>query len=382
MDYKKEALEIHAKNKGKIEIKSKVPLKTNKDLALAYTPGVAEVCLAISKDRSKAYQYTQRSNMIAVVSDGSRVLGLGNIGPEAALPVMEGKAILFKEFGDVDAFPICLNTQDPEEIITAVKNIAPNFGGINLEDIASPKCFEIEERLKQELDIPVFHDDQHGTAIAVLAGLINALKVANKKLETAKIVITGAGAAGSSIIKILKDAKASNIIAFDADGVIHKQRENMDKQITKLAEITNPNGFSGNLEQAMESADIFIGVSAPNIVSEKMVASMNENSIVFSLANPIPEITPEKAKKGGARIIATGRSDYPNQINNLLCFPGIFRGMLDTGLPEITQEIKIAAAYAIAELVTEEELGPDCIIPSVFNKKVAQSIAKTIQGFK
>ncbi|MCK5044674.1 NADP-dependent malic enzyme [Candidatus Parcubacteria bacterium] len=382
MDYKKQALKMHLKHKGKLEIKSKVPLKTNKDLSLAYTPGVAEPCLAIAEKKEKVYDYTSRGNTIAIVSDGSRVLGLGNIGPEAALPVMEGKAILFKEFGNVDAFPICLNTQDAEEIIKTVKNIAPVFGGINLEDIASPKCFEIEERLKKELDIPVFHDDQHGTAVVVLAGLINALKLVNKKIETAKIIVNGTGAAGSAIIKILAANKAKNMIAFNLDGVLDKERKHLDSYTMKLAKITNHDGFNGNLEQAMESADVFIGVSAPNVVSEKMVASMAKDSIVFTLANPVPEIMPEKAKKAGAKIVATGRSDYPNQINNLLCFPGLFRGILDARLPSITPEIKIAAAYAIAKLVTKKQLKPNYIIPSALDKNVGKAIAKAIKKLK
>ena len=382
MDYKKQALKMHAKYKGKLEIKSKVPLKTNKDLALAYTPGVAEPCLAIAEKKEKAYDYTFRGNTIAIVSDGTRVLGLGNIGPEAALPVMEGKAILFKEFGNVDAFPICLNTQDVEEIIRTVKNIAPVFGGINLEDIASPKCFEIEERLKKELDIPVFHDDQHGTAVVVLAGLINALKLVKKKIETAKIVVNGTGAAGSAIIKILAASKAQNIIAFNLGGAVHKKRKGLNKYTKELAKLTNHDGFNGNLEQAMESADVFIGVSAPNVVSEKMVASMAKDSIVFTLANPVPEIMPEKAKKAGARVIATGRSDYPNQINNLLCFPGLFRGILDARLPSITPEIKIAAAQAIAKLVTKKQLSSNYIVPSALDKNVGRAIAKAIKKIK
>ena len=382
MDYKKQALKMHAKYRGKLEIKSKIPLKTNKDLALAYTPGVAEPCLAIAKDKEKAYEYTFRGNTIAIVSDGSRVLGLGNIGPEAALPVMEGKAILFKEFGNVDAFPICLDTQDVEEIIRTVKNIAPVFGGINLEDIASPKCFEIEERLKKELNIPVFHDDQHGTAVVVLAGLINALKLVNKKIETAKIIVNGTGAAGSAIIKILAASGSKNIIAFNLGGAVHEKRKDLDSYTKKLIKITNPTGFNGNLEQAMGSADVFIGVSAPNVVKEKMVASMAKDSIVFTLANPVPEIMPEKAKKAGARVVATGRSDYPNQINNLLCFPGLFRGILDARLPEITPEIKIAAAQAIAKLVTKKQLSSNYIVPSALDKNVGKAIAKAIKKIK
>ena len=357
---------------------SKVPLDTADCLACAYTPGVAEVCLAISKNKKRAYDLTSRSTMIAVVSDGSRVVGLGNNGPEAALPVMEGKAILFKEFGNVDAFPICLATQDTEEIIKTVKNISPVFGAINLEDIASPKCFEIEERLKKELDIPVFHDDQEGTAIAILAGLINALRLAGKKIETAKMIINGAGAAGNATTKLLVAAGAKNIIVIDTAGAIYQGRPNLDKYKAELAEITNPEKFTGNLGEALEGADAFIGVSAPKIVNASMVASMAENPIIFALANPIPEIMPEEAKKGGARIIATGRSDYHNQINNLLVFPGLFRGILDARIKRVSDKTKIAAAHAIAALVPKSKLKPEYIIPSALDKKVAKAVAKAV----
>ncbi|MFH1657089.1 MAG: NADP-dependent malic enzyme [bacterium] len=380
MDYKKRALALHAKYRGKVEIKSKIPIKTKTDLALAYTPGVAEVSLAIAKDKTLINKYTFRGNAVAIVTDGSRVLGLGNIGPEAALPVMEGKAILFKEFGNIDAFPICLATQDTEEIIKTVKNIAPVFAGINLEDIASPKCFEVENRLKKELNIPVFHDDQHGTAIVVLAGLINALKFTKRKAEEVKIVINGAGSAGTAIGKILVAHGVQNIIMFDIDGAIYKNRKKgMDKYKEELAKITNQAKFNGNLKEAMQSADVFIGVSAPNLVTKEMIATMAPDPIVFTLANPIPEIMPEEAKKGGAKVVATGRSDYPNQINNLLCFPGIFRGVIDAGLPQITAEIKIAAALAIASLIPQSQLRADYIIPSALDKKVPQAIARAIK---
>lgn len=379
MDYKIKALQLHAKHKGKIEIKSKVPLRNKTDLSLVYTPGVAEVSLAIAKDKSLINKYTSRGNSVAIVTDGSRVLGLGNIGPEAALPVMEGKAILFKEFGGIDAYPICLNTQDTEEIITTVKNIAPGFAGINLEDIASPKCFEVEERLKKELNIPVFHDDQHGTAIVVLAGLINALKL-TKRNKDAKIIINGAGSAGTAIGKILTTYGFKNIVMFDIDGVIYKGRDKgMDKYKEELASLTNQTNFKGNLKEAMHGADIFIGVSAPNVVDKDMIKSMAPDPIVFTLANPTPEIMPVEAKKGGAKIIATGRSDYPNQINNLLCFPGIFRGVIDAGLTQITYGIKIATAQAIAGLISPGKLRHDYIIPSALNKKVPKAIAKAIK---
>jgi len=379
MDYGKEALKIHSKRQGKLEIVSKVSLKTKKCLASAYTPGVADVCVAISKDKASSYKYTTRGNMIAIVTDGSRVLGLGNIGPEAAMPVMEGKAILFKEFGGVDAFPICLATQDKEEIIKTVKNIAPSFGGINLEDIESPKCFEITERLQKELDIPVFHDDQDGTAIAVLAGLINALKVVVKKIESAKIVLSGAGAAGNAIAKLLVFAGAKNLIICDSRGAIYKGRPGLDEYKEKLAEMTNLTGFRGNLKETLKGADIFIGVSAPKILSAEMVKMMAKDPVIFALANPVSEIIPEEAKKGGAKVVATGRSDYPNQINNLLCFPGLFRGVLDARLMKITQETELAVAFAIAHLVSQKELSANYIVPSVLDKRVAKAVAKAVQ---
>ncbi len=379
MNYGKRSLKLHLKHKGKLEIKSKVSLGTKDCLACAYTPGVAEVCLAIAKNKSLVYDYTSRHNLIAVITDGSRVLGLGNIGPEAALPVMEGKAILFKEFGNVDAFPICLATQDTEEIIRTIKNIAPGFGGINLEDIESPKCFEVEERLKKELKIPVFHDDQHGTAIAILSGLINALKLTKRKIETARIIISGAGAAGTAAAKLLVKAGAKNLIVCDSRGSLYKGRIESEKYKEEIAAITNLEKFKGNMIEAIKDAEVFIGVSAPKILTGEMVRTMAKDPVIFALANPTPEIMPEEAGKAGAKIIATGRSDYDNQINNLLVFPGIFRGILDAKLPQITEEMKIRAAYAIAGLIPKNKLAPDYIIPSVLDKRVAKAVAKSIK---
>lgn len=379
MNHSKKSLQLHLKNKGKIEIKSKISLKTKNDLALVYTPGVAAVCMAIAKDKKTVYKYTSRNNLIAIITDGSRVLGLGNIGPEAALPVMEGKAILFKEFGDVDAFPICLATQDIEEMIKTIKNITPSFSGINLEDIESPKCFEIEERLKKELSIPVFHDDQHGTAIAILAGLLNSLKLTGRKIETARIIINGAGAAGTATAKLLIKAGAKNLIICDSKGIIYQERkENMEPYKDQLALITNKEKLRGNIYDALCGAEVFIGVSAPKILTGEMIRTMAKDPVIFALANPIPEITPKEAKNAGARIIGTGRSDYPNQINNLLVFPGIFRGILDAKLPQITEEMKISAAYAIAGLVPKNKLTPDYIIPSVLDRRVAKTVAKAV----
>lgn len=380
MNYGKKSLKLHFKNKGKIEIKSKIPLKTKNDLACAYTPGVAEVCLAIAKDKKTVYDYTSRNNLIAIVTDGSRVLGLGNIGPEAALPVMEGKAILFKKFGNVDAFPICLATQDVEEIIKTVKNIAPVFGAINLEDIASPKCFEIEERLKKELDIPVFHDDQEGTAIAILAGLINALKLSKREITNAKIILSGAGAAGNATAKLLTAAGAKNLIVCDSKGAIYNSRVGNDKYKAELASLTNPKNFQGTMAEALINADAFIGVSAPKILTQEMIRAMAKNPIIFALANPIGEIAPKEARKAGAKIIGTGRSDYPNQINNLLVFPGLFRGILDARAKEITDKTKIAAAYAIANLVPKNKLAPNYIVPAAIDKRAAKAVAKSIKN--
>ena len=378
MNYNEESLKLHEKYKGKIEVISKVKVETREDLSLAYTPGVAEPCRMIAKNEEDVYKYTSKGNLIAVVTDGSAVLGLGNIGPKAALPVMEGKAILFKEFADVDAFPICIDSQDVDVIVDTVRLISPGIGGINLEDISAPRCFEIEERLKKELDIPVFHDDQHGTAVVVLAGIINALKVVDKKLEEVKAVVNGAGAAGISISKLLLRAGIKDIVLCDIKGILDKNDAELDPVRKDMANITNNADKKGSLKDAMAGADIFIGVSAPNIVTEDMVASMNENAIVFAMANPVPEISPELAKAGGARIIGTGRSDYPNQVNNVLAFPGIFRGAMDVRAKEINEEMKLAAAYAIAELIKEEELNEVYIIPSPLNKSVSIKVAEAV----
>jgi malate dehydrogenase (oxaloacetate-decarboxylating) len=363
---------------GKIRIQSKAPLTTREDLSMAYTPGVARVCMAIHDAPESAYKLTIKKNTIAIVSDGTAVLGLGDIGPEAAMPVMEGKAMLFKEFGGVDAFPICLATKDTEEIIRTVKNIAPAFGGINLEDISAPRCFEIEDRLKSELDIPVFHDDQHGTAVVVLAALINALKIVQKRMEDLKIVVTGVGAAGVACSKILMQAGAKNVIGFDRTGAIYKGRtEHMNSMKQWFAENTNPSGFSGSLHEAMQGADLFMGLSGPGTIKAEDLKKMNKDGIVFAMANPTPEIMPEEAAPY-VRIVATGRSDYPNQINNVLCFPGIFRGALDCRASEINEEMKLAAALAIANTISEDELTEDYIIPGVFDQSVAKSVAKAV----
>jgi malate dehydrogenase (oxaloacetate-decarboxylating) len=374
------SIKLSKKIGGKIEIWSKVKL-TEKNLAVLYTPGVAEVSKAIAKDKKLSFSYTMRKNCVAVISDGSAVLGLGNIGPEAALPVMEGKALLFKELGGVDAIPIVLATQDTEEIIKTIKYLAPTFGGINLEDICAPRCFEIEERLKKELDIPVFHDDQHGTAIVVLAGLINALKVVKKDLVKIKIVISGTGAAGVAIAKLLIKAGAKNIIMLDRMGIIFKERlEGLNNSKMEIAKITNPENVRGNVRDALTGADVFIGVSAPNILTEEDVAQMNKNSIVFAMANPIPEIMPDRAKAGGARIVATGRSDFANQINNVLAFPGIFRGVLDNKIKKITEEHKIKVAYAIADLIKKPT--SDKIIPKALDKNVVKKVASVFKKYK
>ena len=362
---------------GKIRVANKVPLKTRDDLSMAYTPGVARVCMAINKDPEKVHQLTIKRNSVAVVTDGTAVLGLGDIGPEASLPVMEGKAMLFKEFGKIDAFPIALNTKDPEEIIKAVKYIAPVFGGINLEDISAPRCFEIEDRLKKELDIPVFHDDQHGTAVVVLAALLNALKIVKKDIGSLKIVVTGVGAAGVACSKIIMSAGAKNIIGFDRTGAIYKGRENMNFMKEWFAENTNPTGFKGSLKEALEGADLFLGLSGPGTVEAPDLAKMNRDPIVFAMANPTPEVMPEEAAPY-VRIMATGRSDYPNQINNVLCFPGIFRGALDCHARDINEEMKLAAAEAIASVVSPKELCEDYIIPGCFNPKVAESVAAAV----
>lgn len=380
MTTNEKALELHEKWQGKLETVSKTPVKTREALALAYTPGVAEPCKVIAKDREAAYTYTWKANTIAVVSDGSAVLGLGNIGPQAAMPVMEGKAVLFKEFGGVNAVPICLDTQDTEEIIRAVTWLAPGFGGINLEDISAPRCFEIEERLKETLDIPVFHDDQHGTAIVVLAGTINALKIVGKKKEDCRVVINGAGAAGVAIAKLLLNYGFTDIIMCNRGGVVHKQRIDLNPVMQKMTECTNPRQIMGTLADAMKKSDIFIGVSAPNTVTRDMVASMNRDAIIFAMANPVPEIMPDEAKAAGARIVGTGRSDFPNQINNVVAFPGIFRGALEGRAPQITEEMKLAAALALADLVPESELNEDNIMPEAFDPKTADAVAEAVKA--
>ncbi|PIR66564.1 MAG: NAD-dependent malic enzyme [Parcubacteria group bacterium CG10_big_fil_rev_8_21_14_0_10_36_14] len=377
MSLKEEALEFHRKNKGKLEIKSMIPLKTREDLSLAYTPGVAFACQEIAANKEMVYEYTSKGRLVAIVTDGSAVLGLGNIGAEASLPVMEGKAQLFKEFGGVDAFPIALKTQDTEEIIKIVKNISPVFGGINLEDISAPRCFEIEERLINELNIPVFHDDQHGTAIVVLAGLTNASKLANKKISEMKIVINGAGAAGMAVAKILFAGGAKNIILLDSRGIIWDGREEgMNKVKDEMAKITNMEKLEGGLAEAVKGSDVFIGVSQPNILTKEMVRSMNDNPIIFAMANPIPEIMPDEAHEAGANLIATGRSDFPNQINNVLAFPGLFRGVLQNGIKKITMEMKLSAAKALADYIKEPT--SEYFIPGPFDEGVAEAVAKSI----
>lgn len=379
MDYNALSLKMHEEHQGKIGIVSKVQVKTREDLSTAYTPGVAEPCRKIHAKKSDVYRYTAKKNLVAVVTDGTAVLGLGDIGPEAALPVMEGKAILFKEFADVDAFPICLDTKDTEEIIATVKRIAPGFGGINLEDISAPRCFEIERRLKEELDIPVFHDDQHGTAIVVAAGLLNALKLVGKTMEQVNIVINGAGSAGISICKLLMQFGAGNVVLVDRNGAVSRDEDWLNGAQRSMAEVTNKDNERGPLTEIIKGKDVFIGVSAPNVVTAEMVSAMNHDAIVFAMANPVPEIMPEEAKKGGARVIATGRSDYPNQINNVLVFPGIFRGALDALATDITEEMKLAAARAIAAIVKDDELTEDYIIPGAFNLDVAKAVAAEVE---
>ena len=378
MDYNSLSLKMHEEHKGKVEVVSKVAVKNRDDLSTAYTPGVAEPCRKIRDNKADVYKYTCKGNMVAVVSDGTAVLGLGDIGPEAAIPVMEGKSILFKEFGGVDAFPICLDTKDVDEIVETVKRIAPVFGGINLEDISAPRCFEIEKRLKEELDIPVFHDDQHGTAIVVSAGLINALKLVGKPFDEANVVINGAGSAGISICKLLLQLGIGNVVLVDRQGALCPGQDWMNPAQAEMAEITNKDRQTGSLAEIMKGKDVFVGVSAPNIVTAEMVASMAADPIVFAMANPTPEIMPEEAAKGGVRVMATGRSDYPNQINNGLVFPGIFRGALDAKATGITEEMKMAAAKAIASIVTDDELKEDYIIPGAFDERVAKVVAKAV----
>ena len=374
------ALKLHEEWQGKLEIRSKAQVRSKEDLALAYTPGVAEPCKLIAEDKDLAYKYTIKSNTIAVVSDGSAVLGLGNIGPHAAMPVMEGKAVLFKEFGGVNAIPICLDTQDTEEIIKAVKVLAPGFGGINLEDISAPRCFEIEERLKEMLDIPVFHDDQHGTAIVVLAGIINGLKVVGKEKEACKVVVNGAGSAGIAITKLLLSYGFKNVTLCDKVGILNKKTEGLNWMQEKMMEVTNPDQLSGSLSDALKGADIFVGVSAPGIVTKEMASQMNKDAIMFAMANPVPEIMPDLAKEAGVRVIGTGRSDFPNQVNNVLVFPGIFRGALEVRAKQITEEMKLAAAVALAGLVPDEELSDVNILPAAFDPRVADVISSAVKA--
>ena len=378
MDYAKESLKLHYELKGKLEITPRAKVDSKEALSLAYTPGVAEPCLVIQKDVEKSYELTRRWNTVAVVTDGTAVLGLGDIGPEAGMPVMEGKCVLFKAFGDVDAIPLCVRTKDVEEIVKTVSLLAGSFGGVNLEDISAPRCFEIEKRLKEVCDIPIFHDDQHGTAVVTLAGLINALKLTGKKIEEVKIVTSGAGAAGIAIIKLLISMGAKNVIMTDREGAIYKGRENLNPIKMEMAEITNLSMEKGRLSDVIKNADVFIGVSAPGTLSKEMVKSMAEKPIIFACANPIPEIFPEDAKAAGAAVVSTGRSDFPNQINNVLCFPGIFRGALDVRAKDINDEMKVAAAYAIAELVSDQELNAEYILPAAFDERVKDAVAKAV----
>ena len=380
MTQSEKALQLHEQWNGKINTTSKCHITSREDLAMAYTPGVAEPCKVIAENKDEAYRYTIKSNTVAIVSDGSAVLGLGNIGAEAALPVMEGKAVLFKEFGGVNAFPICLDTQDTEEIIRTVTHIAPAFGGINLEDISAPRCFEIETRLKEILDIPVFHDDQHGTAIVVLSGIINALKVVGKTKEQCRVVINGAGSAGIAISKLLLNYGFKHLILCDKSGILNKQSENLNWMQKEMMNITNLEGREGTLADAFVGADIFVGVSAPEIVSEEMVASMNPDGILFAMANPVPEIMPDLAKKAGARVVGTGRSDFPNQVNNVIAFPGIFKGALEGRASQITEEMKLAAALAIASLVPESELNENNIMPEAFDSRVADAVSAAVKA--
>ena len=379
MNISEKALLLHEQWNGKLEVVSKAPVKSREDLSIAYTPGVAEPCKVIAQDKEAAYKYTMKANTVAVVSDGSAVLGLGNIGPYAAMPVMEGKAVLFKEFGGVNAVPICLDTQDTEEIIKAVTYLAPAYGGINLEDISAPRCFEIEERLKEILDIPVFHDDQHGTAIVVLAGIINALKVVGKKKEDCRVVVNGAGSAGVAITKLLLTYGFPHITMCDKVGIVSKKTEGLNWMQQKMTEVTNLEQQTGTLADAMKGADIFVGVSAPGIVSAEMVASMNKDAILFAMANPVPEIMPDIAKAAGVRVVGTGRSDFPNQVNNVVAFPGIFKGALEGRAAQITEEMKLAAANAIASLVPDDELSDENIMPEAFNPKVAEVVAAAVK---
>lgn len=378
MDKKEFALQQHEKWAGKIEVITRAEISTPEELAVAYTPGVAEPCLKIAEDTSLSYKYTRRHNMVAVVTDGTAVLGLGDIGPEAGMPVMEGKCALFKAFGDVDAFPLCVRSKDVDEIVKTVSLLAGSFGGVNLEDISAPRCFEIERKLKECCDIPIFHDDQHGTAVVVCAALINALKLTGKKMEEVKVVTSGAGAAGIAIIRLLVSLGLKNVIMCDRTGAIYKGREGLNQEKAQMAEITNKNCLKGGIGEIIKGADVFIGVSGPGTLTKEMVASMGEKPILFTMANPVPEIMPEEAKEAGAAVVGTGRSDFPNQINNVLAFPGIFRGALDVRASDINDEMKVAAAYAIAGLIKEEELTPDYIIPNPFDKRVVEQVAAAV----
>lgn len=379
MDIRKESLKKHYEWNGKIEVVSRVSISNSEDLSLAYTPGVAEPCLEIQMDYEKSFELTRRNNLVAVITDGTAVLGLGDIGPEAGMPVMEGKCALFKEFADVDAFPICVRSKDVDEIVNTIYLISGSFGGINLEDIAAPRCFEIEQKLKEKCDIPVFHDDQHGTAVIVAAGLLNALKIVGKNIETANVVVNGAGSAGIAITKHLFNMGAKNITLCDINGIICEGDDSLSEVHKYMSTITNRDKKTGSLADAMKGADVFIGVSAPNIVNEEMVTSMAENPVIFSMANPTPEIMPDVAKKAGAAVVGTGRSDFPNQINNVLAFPGIFRGALDCRASEINEEMKIAASYAIASLVGDDELNPEYILPQAFDKRIGKAVAEAVK---
>ena len=379
MDIRKESLKKHYEWNGKIEVVTRCPLETREDMSLAYTPGVAEACLEIEKDVNKSFELTRRNNLVAVITDGTAVLGLGDIGPEAGMPVMEGKCALFKAFADVDAFPLCIKSKNPDEIVKTIALISGSFGGINLEDISAPRCFEIEKKLKECTNIPIFHDDQHGTAVVVLAALLNALKVVKKDIETSKIVLNGLGAAGTAIAKMLISAGAKNMVLIDRKGIIEESDSSLGEERQHLAKITNKENLKGDLSVAIKNADVFIGVSAPNVLSEEMVKTMNSDAIVFAMANPTPEIMPDVAKNAGARIVGTGRSDFPNQINNVLVFPGIFRGALDANATEITENMKLAAAKALANHINENELNEENIIPSALDKSIAYEVAKAVK---
>jgi len=378
MDYRKESLRLHGEWKGKIEVISTVPVKTKEDLSLAYTPGVAEPCLAIQKDPDLSYTLTRRGNLVAVVTDGTAVLGLGDIGPEAGMPVMEGKCVLFKTFGNVDAFPLCIRSKSVDEIVNTIKLLSGSFGGVNLEDISAPRCFEIEKRLKEECDIPIFHDDQHGTAIVTLAAMINALKIVKKDIKDISVVVNGSGAAGIAITKLLMSMGLRKVILCDTKGAIYEGREGLNPIKEEMAKISNLDKIKGSLEDVIKGADVFIGVSVANTVTKEMVKSMAKDPLIFAMANPVPEIMPEDAKEAGAKVVGTGRSDFPNQINNVLAFPGIFRGALDVRASDINDEMKIAAAQAIASLVSDEELNPDYVIPAPFDPRVGPAVAKAV----